>query len=37
MQVKYISDDQDLECQGKPDGKCGSRIQTNSIPKAFKN
>ena len=36
VQVKYISDDQDIECEGKPDGKCGSKIQTGALPKAFK-
>ena len=34
-QVKYIADDQDIECKGKPSGKCGSNMQARDIPKAF--
>lgn len=35
LQVKYIADDQDIECKGKPEGKCGDNMQAASIPKAF--
>ncbi|KAL3136361.1 hypothetical protein ABBQ38_005621 [Trebouxia sp. C0009 RCD-2024] len=33
--VKFISDDIKIECEGKEPGKCNSRVEAAAMPKAF--
>ncbi|DBB01422.1 hypothetical protein WJX77_004679 [Trebouxia sp. C0004] len=33
--VKYISDDIKIECEGREPGKCNSRVEAAAMPKAF--
>ncbi|KAK9791165.1 hypothetical protein WJX73_002291 [Symbiochloris irregularis] len=33
--VKFLAEDRELECQGKPAALCGEKMQAAKIPKAF--
>lgn len=33
--VKYITEDREIECKGKPDGKCANKFQAAKVSSAF--